>query len=278
MYPTVLGYDAFPLMRLVATALASILTVRALRRAGHPWSRLVLAQSVLVAAGLSGAKLYSLVEWGQVGMLPAAAWNPNGYRYPGGLLAVLLVVPLVMRLYGSGMTGWRFGDLLAPSIAVAMGIARLGCFLHGCCYGRVSWLPWAVRFPAHSQAWTEHVQAGMLSPSALASLPVHPLQLYFLTWSLLVAVWLQRRARRPHRDGDILLAFLVAHEGGKALLEWFRAPAPLPHLVLISASLAVLGGAVWAVRISARRAEASAEAAPVPGRADDVPADRGLPA
>ena len=72
----------------------------------------------------------------------------------------------------------RMADAAALAVATGIAIGRIGCFLNGCCYGAVSNLPWAVTFPAGSHAWVRQVDAGLISPTAASSLPVHPTQLY----------------------------------------------------------------------------------------------------
>jgi len=39
------------------------------------------------------------------------------------------------------------GDLLAPSLMLGLAIGRIGCLLHGCCYGGPCEYPWCVTFP-----------------------------------------------------------------------------------------------------------------------------------
>ncbi len=73
---------------------------------------------------------------------------------------------------------WKMTDVAAPAVAIGIAIGRIGCFLNGCCYGCVSHLPWAVRFPAGSHAWARQVDAGLISPLTTYSLPVHPTQIY----------------------------------------------------------------------------------------------------
>jgi phosphatidylglycerol:prolipoprotein diacylglycerol transferase len=40
----------------------------------------------------------------------------------------------------------KFGNLVAPSIALGVAIGRIGCFLRGCCYGKPTSLPWGINF------------------------------------------------------------------------------------------------------------------------------------
>jgi len=72
----------------------------------------------------------------------------------------------------------RFADLAVAPLGIALMLARIGCFLAGCDYGKVSALPWAVRFPAHSPAWQDHLAAGLVPAGRAESLPVHPTELY----------------------------------------------------------------------------------------------------
>ncbi|MHC4800364.1 MAG: prolipoprotein diacylglyceryl transferase, partial [Planctomycetota bacterium] len=58
----------------------------------------------------------------------------------GAIILFLLIKKVSLRLYF---------DIMAPSIMFGMGMARIGCFLNGCCWGGpcTAELPWAVRFP-----------------------------------------------------------------------------------------------------------------------------------
>jgi prolipoprotein diacylglyceryltransferase len=138
---------------------------------------------------------------------------------------------------------------MVPGAAFALAVLRINCLVAGCCAGRISQLPWALRFPAGSPPWYAQTLAGRIPFDAAASLPVHPLQVYFLLLALALGIlalwWLARRAY----DGQLVLLFLALHEGGKALLEPLRQP-PVPQLEVVSAAVAVAASltllAVWA--------------------------------
>ena len=79
-------------------------------------------------------------------------------------------------------------DIIAPSIALGLGIGRIGCFLNGCCFGKLApHIPWAVRFPRTidktgmidgSPAFLHHYELGLVHLSDTHALPIHPTQLY----------------------------------------------------------------------------------------------------
>src|SRR5262249_52382258 len=165
------------------------------------------------------------------------------------ITALALVFPLVCRLYGVAVG--KLADGLVPTIGVGIAIARLGCFLHGCCFGTICQLPWCLSFPHGSESYQYHVALGLLSPDAARSVPVHPLELYFAAVGLLItllAVWLYPRKQY---DGQVALAAFVFFAASSAGLEWFRADIPqrgywgaLPQLewvALLMAAAAVVG-------------------------------------
>ena len=81
-------------------------------------------------------------------------------------------------------------DSAAPALALAQAIGRVGCFLVGDDYGRVTDLPWGVAFPRGLPPTQE---------------PVHPTMLYEIAWLLPLALWLwRRRGRSPFLLGEYL--------------------------------------------------------------------------
>jgi phosphatidylglycerol:prolipoprotein diacylglycerol transferase len=140
-----------------------------------------------------------------------------------GRIGAILAIPIAARFARLGVAA--FADLLAIPICFSMAVQRIGCFVAGCCFGTVSDVPWAVRFPERSRPWLSHVRDHVLSPYSSQSLGVHPLQLYFAVWSLgvvMVLLWLRSNHRRP--AGITFLMFIVLNEAGKAVLERFRYP------------------------------------------------------
>jgi phosphatidylglycerol---prolipoprotein diacylglyceryl transferase len=138
----------------------------------------------------------------------------------------------------------KWADVSAPSVVLGTGITRIGCFLFGCDYGKVTNLPWAVRFPGQnplarygSPAWQHHVEIGALARSAARSLPVHPTQLYeslssVLLFGLLILI-------RHHRrfSGQVFLGWVLGYGILRPIIEVFRDdqdrgiyPLPLTNL------------------------------------------------
>jgi phosphatidylglycerol:prolipoprotein diacylglycerol transferase len=191
-------------------------------------------------AGLVGAKVYSFWERGG-----GPAWQlselTSSYRYPGGILAAVIAFILFNRRFLRGVSPGVFADAVIPATGFAMAVIRLGCFAHGCCFGRETQLPWAMAFPAHSPAWSAHVAAGRITEAAPGSLSVHPLQLYFALASLglaLVALWFDGRRNYA---GQTALVFLLLDGLAKLGLETLRGE-PTMHLQLAGLIAAFAAG------------------------------------
>jgi prolipoprotein diacylglyceryltransferase len=150
----------------------------------------------------------------------------------------------------------RFGDLAAIPLGVALVFARLGCFMAGCDYGKVSALPWAVRFPAGSPAWRDQVQAGLIPSHAPTSLAVHPTQLYEALLGVVIVVVVVVVARRARTDGKLFLAAAATYAIGRLAIETLRGDAGRGIYAGVSSgqlfSLLVLG-AIAARHVVAKR-------------------------
>jgi prolipoprotein diacylglyceryltransferase len=141
-----------------------------------------------------------------------------------GYLAGMSAVIVVCRANRLPLA--RLADLAAAPMGLALFCARLGCFLAGCDYGKVTSVPWAVRFPKGSPAWRDQLTAGLLPPERAESLPVHPTQLYEAALGLLmfgVALVLLRRMRDG--KGRVFLACAALYAVGRLAIETVRGDA-----------------------------------------------------
>lgn len=131
-------------------------------------------------------------------------WH-GGMSFHGGLLGVLLGVLFFMRK--SKKTFSQVADFLVPLVPVGLGMGRLGNFINGELWGKVTDVPWAMVFP----------QAG--------NLPRHPSQLYeFLLEGvvLFTLLWIFSARKRPPLAVTGL--FLLGYGVFRFLIELVREP------------------------------------------------------
>jgi phosphatidylglycerol:prolipoprotein diacylglycerol transferase len=236
LYGSIQTYRTFVLLAAVVGAVGMTL---AAPRAGLPRPRVLLFCIGLALSAIAGAKLWGLVEENAFERV-ALANLFGGFRYPGALCGVVVGVVVFGKLLLPQTSLAAVADLVAPWLGFCEVIGRTGCFLAGCCFGKVCDLPWAVRFPPGSPAFRYQGIHGMLSGDPAASLPVHPLQIYFALVALGLGVFLWRFQRRKAYDGQLILLFVAGHEWAKFLLEFLRFPAaPIGGWSLQAASLVV---------------------------------------
>jgi len=135
-----------------------------------------------------------------------AVWK-GGMAFHGGFLGVLVA----MGLYARKMRrSWLdITDFIAPLVPLGLAAGRIGNFINGELWGRVSdpALPWAMIFPQVDQ------------------LPRHPSQLYQASLEglvLFVVLWLYARSVRPR--GAVSGMFLVGYGLFRFIAEFFRTP------------------------------------------------------
>ena len=204
-----------------AVLLGVALVVGGSRRHGWKTGRVIAATAGLALLFFLGTKAMYIAE------NPLALWSRSwrdlllrGFRDPGGLLVAAIGAPLI--LWVLGLPRLAFFDHVAPIVALSSAVARVGCLLHGCCFGGPTSVPWAVRYPAASRALMSQVALGAVAPSARASLPVHPLPLYFAIAG--VIMFLALKWWEPYRsyDGQSALLLVAMWGAAKAAIEPFR--------------------------------------------------------
>lgn len=169
---------------------------------------------------LAGDPLYLLRLW------------EGGMSFHGGLLGVIIAMWLFGRR--NGKTFWQTADFVAPVVPLGLAFGRLGNFIGGELWGRVSDVPWAMIFPASlplgsaegglEAAW----RAGLLDAYAR-----HPSQLYHLALEGLalfaILMWF---ASRPRPTGAVSGLFLAGYGLFRGIVEFFREPdAHIGYLV-----------------------------------------------
>lgn len=124
-------------------------------------------------AGLAGAKIAMILfDWeSHYSKNPGDIFSMATFQaagvFQGGLIAGVIFAWWYMKRHG--LPFLPTADVLAPGIALAHGIGRIGCFAAGCCWGAACDRSWAVTFRNPASAELTGVPLGV---------PLHPTQLY----------------------------------------------------------------------------------------------------
>jgi len=167
-----------------------------------------------------------------------AVWQ-GGMSFHGGFLGVLIAMSYIARKHG--IRWLAIMDFIAPLVPPALAAGRIGNFINGELWGRVTDVPW-----------------GMLFRGA-GRLPRHPSQLYeFALEGVLLFVILWMYSAKPRPMGAVSAMFLIGYGSLRFCAEYFREPDDFLGLLALNLSMGqwlslpmILAGAAmlaWAVR------------------------------
>jgi len=174
---------------------------------------------VVLGGRLGYVLFYKPMEYLRDPLEILAVWH-GGMSFHGGFLGVLLAVWYVSRKHT--LRWLALTDFLAPLIPLGLATGRLGNFINGELYGRVTDVPWAMLFR---------------SPGA-GVLPRHPSQLYqFGLEGVLLFVVLWIYSAKPRPTGAVSGAFLLGYGVFRFSAEYFREPDDFLGLLALNLSM-----------------------------------------
>ena len=133
-----------------------------------------------------------------------AIWQ-GGMSFHGGLLGGILAMWVYARR--QGVEFLRLMDFLAPLCPLGIAAGRLGNFINGELYGRVTDLPWGMVF--------RHAGEAPRHPSQLYQLALEGLTLFVLLW------WF---SSKPRPRGQVSALFLIGYGVLRFIAEFGREP------------------------------------------------------
>jgi phosphatidylglycerol:prolipoprotein diacylglycerol transferase len=192
---------------------------------------------LLVGARLGYILIYNLPLYASSPLQALAFWK-GGMSFHGGLVGVIIAGYIFARKNRAQFL--ELADIGALAAPIGLMLGRIGNFINGELYGRVTDLPWGVIFPAGG-------------PEAR-----HPSQLYESALEgpiLFIILW--RLRKRTTRNGQVLAAFLIGYGIIRFMIEFVRAPDPQIGFILnyftmgqILCLVMILTGAFLLVHVS----------------------------
>ena len=167
---------------------------------------LYAALGVLIGGRTGYMLFYDLPGFLHNPLIIFRVWD-GGMSFHGGLLGVLCALWLYARKIHQPV--WDITDFIVPMVPIGLGLGRLGNFINGELWGRVTTVPWAMVFPT----------GGML--------PRHPSPLYEFALegvALFIILWFFSAKPRPRFAVSAL--FLLGYGSFRFFCEFFRQPDP----------------------------------------------------
>jgi len=193
---------------------------------------------------LVGARIFSTLIYDTTGLYWKKPWlifwpfdahgnftGLAGMSYHGGFIGGFLGMIFWCIKHKQPIGKWV--DAMVTAIPLGYTFGRLGNFLNGELYGRITTMPWGMTFPGAERfstklPWVQEFanKIGMdISSSPLVNLPRHPSQLYeavfegLILWSI---IWFCRK----HKKFDGMLGCIYTGGYGffRFFIEYFREP------------------------------------------------------
>ncbi len=155
-----------------------------------------------------------------------ATWQ-GGMSFHGGCIGVLLAGLYYCRRHR--LDYWKTADLYVVTVPIGLGLGRVGNFINGELYGRITDVPWAMVFPAGGPVGRH--------PSQLYEAFLEGIVLFAILWAVKGKPWKEKNSW-PH--GSMLALFLCLYGIFRFLVEFVREPDPQLGIVLLGMTMGQL--------------------------------------
>ncbi|GMU42723.1 MAG: prolipoprotein diacylglyceryl transferase [Xanthomonadales bacterium] len=179
---------------------------------------------VIVGGRLGSVLFYHFGDFLRDPPMLVRVWE-GGMSFHGGLLGVLVALGWYARK--TGRTLFAMYDFIAPMVPIGLGLGRIGNWIGGELWGRLTDVPWGVIFPnalPGPPMSIAEIQA-LAAQGQLLGEVRHPSQLYQAFWEgvvLFVIVWWF--SARPRARMATSGLFLIVYGVGRILVEFVREP------------------------------------------------------
>jgi len=156
---------------------------------------------IIILAGIIGSRLAFIIlypsEFSQVADI-FKVWNGGMVSYGGFILAVFLILAYLKR---QKLSISQFGDILAIPLALGIMITRIGCFLNHCHLGKLTEMPWGIKYLNEIR---------------------HPIALYYALSALIILfILLYIERKNKPKPGILVLTLSTLYPLGRFIADQF---------------------------------------------------------
>ena len=148
---------------------------------------------IIVSACLTvGARIVYYIQSSSKDLEILFSWDLSGFKISGCLFGGLVGILILMKIFKEEKR--NILNTVIEGMFLCGGVAKVGCFINGCCIGKPTVLPWGVSYPEHG--WYD----------------LHPVQLYeaFTLWiGLIVLLELKDIVKDNTRISIAILVYFI---------------------------------------------------------------------
>lgn len=189
-----------------------------------------------VVAGIIGARIAHVLSYSHYYIrnpIEIIMIRNGGLAIQGGILFGMF--GLIIAAKKTGANVMKLFDMIAKYLPIGQAIGRIGCLLHGCCYGIPSDRWFSIKF-------------------SFLEKTVHPTQIYYFIGDIIIFFILYFFARDKQNDGEITAWYFIFFGAFRYWIDQYRGdliPGTLGfYPTQIYGILCFLIGALWIFRIS----------------------------
>ncbi|NUM30745.1 MAG: prolipoprotein diacylglyceryl transferase [Bacteroidetes bacterium] len=132
----------------------------------------------------------------------------NGFVFYGSML---LVIPtIIFWLRKNKIPVLKFFDGMAWGAPILHSFGRLGCFMAGCCHGKVC------------KNFMGVVFSNPLSAANPKNVPLYPTQLYDIAVNLITLIVIYFVSKKQKFSGQLFIVYIILYAFGRIVVENFR--------------------------------------------------------
>ncbi len=246
MYPYLFRFDtpwggeiniaSYGVMMMIGFLLSLYVLQKRAQKHGIASDKIFNVALAMIICGVIGARIFYIIQFWEA---DGFADNPfqiiridrGGLVFFGGLIGG--VAGAFAFMWKERLPFAETSGLIASVGPLGHAFGRMGCFLNGCCGGRIteSWV--GIRFPS-------------------LDVSVHPTQLYAVGYNLLIFALLSWWLRRRNRPLELAGLYMITYGSARFINEFFRATEPvltgLSIAQIVSIPLATAGAALLLYR------------------------------
>ncbi len=163
---------------------------------------LTILAGILIGARIGYVLFYNLTFYLKNPLEVLALWH-GGMSFHGGLIGSFIAAYLFCKKHR--LNFWQIADISVIPVGIALFFGRLANFINAELYGRITTIPWAVKFP--------NVEGYR-----------HPSQLYEALKNLVIFVVLWSMKDKKFKHGFLFWLFVLMYGLLRFTIEFFRAP------------------------------------------------------